>query len=267
MKNRFFDGPIRELSPLRQRLTYIEEADVGEEIYHDDYLLPPKPSVSRRRSVSRDKLDTRPSVDVQHPSRRSSVRDRVGLRTVLEEIGVSDEYQGRRRSREIPAKDIRVTRRPRNSQEDEDQSRSVFDTSLKDYRLSRHESPAINKGARRISRQYEDSTDSYSRQKEAEFDIYEDDELRGKHHDPRHTNQVDTKSPGEGLRNALGNLGKYLNINAIKKRQPSALLNNGIHQSQQPLGRTRARTSSDAQCSHESRRKDQGMNFTVVPNH
>jgi hypothetical protein len=258
LKHRFFDGPIRELSPLRKGLTYTEEADVEEETYHDNCLLPRKASISSRRSVSGSKLDKRSSVDVQRPSRRSSVRDKVGLRTVLEDIGVSDEYQRRARPGDIPSKGRYLYASRRTRQENEDESRFVSDDSLRSPRLLRHESPAIDK----------ESTDSYSGQKEAEFDHYESDyKHRAKHDDPRRTKHVADKSPGEGLRNALGNLDNYLNVPAVRQRQLSGILNSGLQQSQQPVVRTRAPNALDARPNHCPRRQDQGVLMSVVANY
>jgi hypothetical protein len=266
MKHRFFDGPIRELSPLTKGLTYIEEADVEEETYHDNHLFPRRASISGRRSVSGSKLDKRSSSDVQRPSRRSSVRDKVGLRTVLEEIGVSDDYQRRTRPAEIPSKGVYLYPHRRNRQENEDESRSVSDDSPRSPRLLRHESPAIDKGTRR--EKYEESTDSYSGQKEAEFDHYESDyKHRAKHDDPRRTKHVADKSPGEGLRNALGNLDNCLNVPAVRQRQLSAIIKSGLQRSQQPVGRTRAPNSLDARHNHCPRRQDQGVLMSVVANY
>jgi hypothetical protein len=65
---------------------------------------------------------------------------------------------------------------------------------------------------RHVFREETGSPDSYSRDKEAKFDLSENDINQKRNSKPlRHVGNLGNPSPGEGLRNALGNIENRLN--------------------------------------------------------
>ena len=255
----------------RRGLTYAEETSVDEETYHDNYVLPPRVSIPKGRSASGSKFGKGykghkgSSVDIHGPSRRGSGRDPVGLRTVLEEIGVSEDYRRRRRSRDIASNDHLPNQIWRERPYDEgDDKRSVSLDSMRSGPLLRHTLRDIgDKDTRRVSHQSEGSNDSYSRKKEAGFDLYESDYKHQRRTEVR-PKQIDTKSPGEGLRSALGNLEAYMNVPSVKNRHSSEARKAGFHPSQRPLDARRSRASSKDRHNHR-RSQDQDILFASTP--
>jgi hypothetical protein len=271
LKHRFFEGPIRELLPAKRELTYTEERSVDEETYHDNYALPPRVSIPNGRAASGSKFDYRSnghegsSVDRQGPSRRGSGKDPVGLRTVLEEIGVSEDYRRRRSSREITSKDHLPSPIWRDCPYDgRDDNRFPSLNSGRGVYPQRQTSLDVGgKESHRVSRQSEGSNDSYSQKKEAGFDYYKSDYK----HKRRTNDGPYTKSPGEGLRSALGNLESYLNIPSVKNRHSSNAYVSDFQSSQRPFDASRFKNSRKEPHNHRPRGQNQHISSSSAPDY
>jgi hypothetical protein len=239
LKHRFFNGPTRELSPRENGLKPTQST-VEEETCADEKIDPPLRTMLKQRQDNEGggswvSLYTMP---VRHPSQQSRGK-RVGLETLLEEIDVSSEYQkGRPSSVSVEAPNLRQasSRRQRpslpisgrhvsgeNSNENKrhdaysDEIEREYPSENKEYgsnrrqtsRLYHHDNRCTSKGRHQ-------SLDSHHAEKEARFDLYENDELKD---NPNRRNEpLGYPSPGEGLRNALGNIENRLN-NKTANRQ------------------------------------------------
>ena len=247
LKHRFFNGPTRKLSPPENGLKYTQST-VKEETYTDEKVPPSLRTVSKQLRGHEDagssvSLYARP---VRHPSQRS--RNKIfELETLLKEIGVSGEYQrrrtscvsveepnrrrhvssrissGRRASQAISGRNLSgenktgnkwqgvcspTIEREYSSDNTEDGTEYGYDQ-RQTSRWTHHDNRRTSKGNDR-------SLGSYHGEKEARFDLYEHIERNG---NPILQNEpLGNPSPGEGLRNALGNIENRLN-NKIAKRQ------------------------------------------------
>ena len=239
LKHRFFNGPTQKLSPPESGLKYTQST-VEEETYTDDR---PLRTVSKQRrdhegASSSVRLYTRP---VRHPSREK----RVGLEKLLEEIGVSGEYQkrrpsgvsveepnhpqlssrissNRRPSREISGRHLSGENTTGNKLQGEHSQaieREYSSDNTEDGSNRRQASRWNHHDNRRTSRGKNRSLDRYHGEKEARFDWHESDEQNG--NPIRRNEPLGNPSPGEGLRNALGNIENRLN-SKIAKRQSFA---------------------------------------------
>jgi hypothetical protein len=231
LKHKFFDGPARMLVVPKRRLS-VDGSSIEEETYRNENILPPKIAVPKRRlglehldPSEPESLEERGSEEVKRTSRAGSGGHRVGLETLLEEIGVSDDYPRRRISLEIP--DDNRRRNSRESAEGHIPGRLSAEIRRCDRRISgnrqRHSSVETVDNFHRESETRDESLDSYSRRKEAVYDQHHPERDGRKHDQPRYPEEMGKPSPGEGLRNALGNLETRLKNRAFGNSRQSSM--------------------------------------------
>jgi hypothetical protein len=172
----------------------------------------------------------------------------VRLGTLLDEIGLSDRYEGhyeeaapethsrktafkrisnrRLASRKIPNCS---QRRRTSSKESENENDLRPRSQVKELDSSSESAHSDAKQLDILSKKYQyhhqifreetGSSDSYSRDKEAKFDLSENNINQKRNSKPlRHVDNLGNPSPGEGLRNALGNIENRLNGNQKNRR-------------------------------------------------
>lgn len=222
-----------------------------EETCLEDRVLPPMKVLPKRHPdpESSDSIEPKPAVDKARRSQQNSGKH-LGLKTLLEEIGVSDEYR-RHHSETAPWRyaPIQMSKRTSiekpisraipsvyqrrclsgESESDENwrerhSKGNEADHSSEGIKSGSHRQPTLLKNRhrdRRVSKEENWSPDSYSREKEAMFDQYESDINQKRNSDPLPRNDArGNPSPGEGLRNALGNIENRLNENSRNKPAP-----------------------------------------------
>ena len=205
-----------------------QETDLNENI------LPPRIAVPKRHSKTYKIVESegsgnnrRGSEDVPRTERVGSGKRQIGLETLLEEIGVED-YPHRRNSRETVKEQRRISQesaknaagdyrrvskeivpvgrgfipRPPRNPSHPDRPQSVDDVP---DQFQRHTSVDSLLDYHRRPRERDPSIDSFSRKKEAIYDYDSERNDRQFHNQPRYPGGG-KPSPGDGLRNALGNL-------------------------------------------------------------
>ena len=239
LKHRFFNGPTRELSPRKNGSKHTQSTVEGE-TYADEKIDPPLRTILKQRQANEGGGSSVSlyAIPVRHPPQQSRSK-RVGLETLLEEIDVSSEYQkGRPSSVSVEDPNLRqassrrqrpsrlISGRPVSGENSNENKRHdaysqeiecEYSSENKEYgsnrrqtsRLYHHDNRCTSKGKHR-------SLDSHHAEKEAKFDLYGSDEL--KDNPSRRNERLAHPSPGEGLRNALGNIENRLNIKTANRR-------------------------------------------------
>ena len=270
LEHRFFAGPIRELLPLRSidydEGTYVEDPSSEEyskdiddkERRHDQKNRVPNSRTHLKGITSDDPerprygdiLQTRypssrpskePRRESRQTSRQTSGKNQIGLRTLLSEIGVAEDYQQlqqrvsneweaddfapQRKSKDPGLDDHEGLQRPRKHMQSRRVSKDDYKGNVKPRRVSKeHHAPKQRVSSkesqhRRPSHQSDKTINSYTREKEAIYQVSESDE------NPRSRNPrgQSAPSPGEGLRNALGNLEHRIHRRASARDKPQSL--------------------------------------------
>jgi len=265
-------GPIRELSPLRSmdydEGTYVEDhtseeysRDIDDKerghakedrapnsrthlkgMTSDDPDRPHYGDILQTRYPSSRPSREQPRRESRQTSRQTSGKSQIGLRTLLSEIGVAEDYQRLQRvSNEWEADDFVPQRKSKDHGIDDHEgqqrtrkhiqfrrvSKDDYKDNVKPQRVSKehHGHGAKQRVSskesqhRRPSHQSDKTLDSYTREKEAIYQVSESDD------NPRARNSrgLSAPSPGEGLRNALGNLEHRIHRRASARDKPQSL--------------------------------------------
>ena len=239
LKHPYFDGPIRPLSPPSNGFNHVEAMTAKDESSVEDRVLPSRlvpPKSSSSDSVA-DLGNALEMDQLQNRGRQKTnprrAEPEIGLTTVLEEIGVSNDYQ-QRRSLEHPQQPRAMryysdgngrattsklhSRRQREQPLDKNTRRQTLsalpaDSDLDNpivgpYHSSSHSIPPAQQDDKDHIRFLETqrTPDSYTREKEATFERYADEQ----HNERKIIEPMGDPASGEGLRNALGNLERKL---------------------------------------------------------
>ena len=163
-------------------------------------------------------------------SRQSSGRDHIGLRTLLSEIGVGEEYHRREISRvgssdedrQLPGSngiEYQLRRRSREdallTQKSKEQAKeNGIQTRVSHESVGGYDRPRVSSRdprSHKTSHQMEVSEESYIGEKEAMHHTSSTSDIKW-NRQPSQTHAVGVPSPGEGLRNALGNLENRIHL-------------------------------------------------------
>lgn len=177
-----------------------DESVLDEKPRHQDRILPRTRDICRSRPSRKRRSKT-----TSHQGQSENEEDK-GFRTMLEEMRIPSD-QRPKRSREKAQNPYASRQRSQNSEPNHQQ-----------IHVASNRGPDVNHGSTRSdSNRYvsggSTSRDSYSAKKEATFEFYEnndkDESSRDRKQGPR-SEHLGKPSPGEGLRNALGNLDNRL---------------------------------------------------------
>jgi hypothetical protein len=170
-------------------------------------ILPPKMTVPKQQPaeindwiVNAD--ENRQRKDNVDSRKTTAKTTSIGLTALLEEIGVSDAYKRQTSAEGHRDRQIR--------QVSQDSSNQAHRPAVEKQREMRdHRRRQIPRDSARVTRnswRESDSAESYAGQKLAEFDHYERKAESRKTSRLRPVSGIGAPSPGEGVRNALGNL-------------------------------------------------------------